>query len=216
MTEPKKPRRAVDWEAMEPHYRSGLLSLKELGAQYGVSDAAIIKHAKKNNWTRSLLAKIQARADAKVSAAVVSAEVSAERALTEKQVVEANADVQVVIRLAHRKDIARSRALFAALMDELEQTTQNRELYEQLGEILNRSDEEDHTRQDRLNELFRKVISMPMRVDSAKKLVELLEKVVRLEREAFGIDKEDGKENPIDTALKAIAEMKRNGIRPDA
>jgi hypothetical protein len=101
--------------------------------------------------------------------------------------------------------------LFTKLLGELEQTTDNKELFEQLGEMLNGSSDEG--RLDRLNELYRRVIGLPARVDSAKKKIEVLEKVVRLEREAFGIDKQDT-DNPIDEALKQIAEMKRTGIRP--
>lgn len=53
---------AVDWEALEPHYRSGIRSLKELGKEFGCSDAAIVKHAKRNGWERDLSAKIKAKA----------------------------------------------------------------------------------------------------------------------------------------------------------
>lgn len=208
MTDNAKPakRAAVQWVEIEPHYRAGIRPLKELGAEYGVSDAAIIKHAKKHGWTRNLLAKVQAKADAKVSAAAVSAEVSAKKALTEAVVIEANAEMQAAIRLGHRKDIARSRKLFGALMDELELTTDNRALFEQLGELLDQSGEDTSGkfRQDKLNEIYQKVISLPMRVESAKKLVETLEKVVRLEREAFGIDKGEDKESAVDSLLKRI------------
>ena len=101
-------------------------------------------------------------------------------------------------------------------MDELSLTTANKHLLEQLGELLDDTsrDEDGKTRQDKRNEIYCKVISMPGRVDSAKKVVEMLEKLVRMEREAFGIDKEDGTSNPIDEALKAMADMKRNGIQP--
>jgi hypothetical protein len=209
---PKQPKRVVDWDAIEPHYRAGVISLKELGAQHDVSDAAIIKHAKKNGWTRDLTAKIKAKADAKVSAAVVSVEVSAKRALTEKQVIEANADVQVAIRLGHRKDIARGRKLFGALMAELEATTDNKDLFARLGELLDESevDEDGKARQDKLNEIYRKVISLSGRVDNGKKVIEMLEKLVRLEREAFGIDKDGATENPVDAALKALADWRKN------
>lgn len=216
MTE-KQPRSMVQWAEIEPHYRAGIRPLKELGAEYGVSDAGIIKHAKKQGWTRNLLAKVQAKADAMVSAAAVSAEVSAEKTLTEKVVVEANAELQATIRLGHRKDIAKSRDLFANLMNELELTTANKALFEQLGALLDETSESDsgRVRQDKLNEIYSKVIALPGRVDSAKKLVEMLEKLVRMEREAFGIDKEDSTESAIDIALNTLAKMKRDGIPPN-
>jgi hypothetical protein len=96
---------------------------------------------------------------------------------------------------------------------ELELLTGSKGLFAQLGVILDTSGG-DPDKTDKLDKLYSKVISLPGRVDAAKRLVETLEKVVRLEREVFGIGAEDGKESPIDAALKQIAQMKRDGIRP--
>ncbi|ORJ47979.1 hypothetical protein B2M27_23135 [Kluyvera intermedia] len=41
-----------DWEAIESAYRAGVMSLREIGAQYGVSEGAIRKKAKKLDWVR--------------------------------------------------------------------------------------------------------------------------------------------------------------------
>lgn len=41
-----------DWEAIESAYRAGALSLREIGAQYGVTEGAIRKRAKKLDWVR--------------------------------------------------------------------------------------------------------------------------------------------------------------------
>jgi citrate lyase alpha subunit len=111
----------VDWEGLEPHYRAGVRALKDIGAEFGCSDAAIIKHAKKQGWTRNLLGKIQAKADAKVSAAMVSAEVSAQTKLTESVRVEVESEVQARVRLSHRTDIQRGKRITNALMAELEE-----------------------------------------------------------------------------------------------
>lgn len=93
----KKPaRKAVDWAGLEPHYRAGVIPLATLGKEFGCSDAAIVKHARKEGWVRNLQAKVIAKAAAKVSAAQVSAEVSAKGKVTEKQVVEASAEVIAV------------------------------------------------------------------------------------------------------------------------
>lgn len=206
MSEKTTKRKVVDWAGMEPHYRAGIKSLKELGAEYGVSDAAIVKHAKKEKWIRDLAGKINAKAEAKVSAAAVSASVSANRQVNENAVVEANAELIYKVRMSHRKDIARTRNLFSALMDELELETSNKELFESLGEMLDKShtDESGKEHVDRLNQIYQKVISMAGRVDNAKKLTEILEKVVKLEREAFGIKDAQESSNPIDELLKKI------------
>lgn len=182
------PARAkVDWEAVEFHYRAGIRSLKDIGAEFGVSDAGIIKRAKRDGWERDLRAKIQAKAEAKVSASLVSAEVSAQTKVLERQVVEANAQAVADIRLAHRRDIHRARRLTNALLDELEKQTDpdTLALLGDLGEMLRNPDKYDN---DKLNNLYQAIISLPERSKTMKVLVESQQKLVLLERQAFGLD----------------------------
>ena len=175
-----------------------------MSEEHGVSRAAMDKHFAKAGIERDLTKRIQDKADALVAQAAVTQGVTPATTRIEKDVVDANADLQVHVRMGHRKDIGRARNLFSRLLDELELTTDNRALFEQLGEMLDGS---APGKPDKLNEIYRKVISMTGRVDSAKKLTEMLEKVVRLEREAFGIDKDQDTENPVD---------KEQGWRPGA
>lgn len=176
---------AIDWEAVEIEYRAGIRSLKDIGKQFSVSDAGILKKAKKDGWTRDLRAKIKAKADAKVSAAVVSAVVSVQKAANEQQVVEANAELQYKVRIEQRQDIGRSRKLVMTLLGELEGQTDGVNLLEQLAEVMYAPDDKG---QDKRNELFNKVISLSGRVSSVKALADSLKTLVALEREAFGID----------------------------
>ena len=212
MTEKKTIKPAPDWELIERHFRAGILTLRQIATEGGVVESAIRKRSKRDGWSRNLNAKIQHRADELVRKTLVRKIGAQANAPSEKEIVEVTAQAVATIQIVQKGSIQRGHALFTKLLDELEQTTNNKELFEQLGEMLNESS--DDGRSDKLNELYRKVISLPMRVDSAKKMIEVLEKVVRLEREAFGIGAGDGKENPIDTALMQIAEMKRNGFRP--
>lgn len=187
-------RKQIDWESLEIQYRAGLRSLKDMGAEYGVSDAAIIKRAKRDGWVRDLRAKIQAKAQAKVSDSVVSVEVRARTKVREHVVVEANATVLANILLELRTNIRRARILFQNLLAELEAQVAAPGLFEQLGELLDESDDGDESgrvKADKLNEIYRKVISLPSRVESAKKLTETLEKLVKMEREAFGLNNAD-------------------------
>ena len=180
-----RPASKVDWDALGPHFRAGVRSLKDIGAEFGVSDAAIIKHARKVGWTRDLKGKVQAKADAMVSAAAVSAEVSEKIALTERVVVQAEAQVQARIRIAHRNDIGRGRALTMALFAELEAQTGDIESFRALGEILRNEGENGA---DKLNDLYRAVISLPERTKTVKALSESLKNLIGLEREAYGIE----------------------------
>jgi hypothetical protein len=110
----------ADWAVIEPHYRAGLRSLVDIAAEHGISHTAIINHARRNGWERDLKARIQAKADAKVSAAMVAASVTPETKATEALRVEVEAEVQARIRLSHRSDIGKYRAMGMRLMAELD------------------------------------------------------------------------------------------------
>lgn len=194
-------RKKVDWDGLEPHYRAGTRSLKDIGQQFEVSDAAIVKHARVKGWTRNLQAKIQAKADAKVSAAVVSAEVREKKALTEALVVDVESTVQARIRLAHRTDIAAYRKLSVKLLQELEAVTDNKELFEELYELLHDPAGEDDSaaareRDRKRREAFDKVMSLPGRQKVMKEAAETLRVLVALEREAHGVGPEEKPPEP--------------------
>lgn len=194
----------TDWEAVEIHYRAGIRSLKDIGEQYGVSDAGIIKRAKRDGWVRDLAAKIKAKAEAKVSAAAVSKLVSESKRANESAVVEANADLQYRIRIEHRQDIARGRSLFQKLIEEIEAVSANGDLAEQLMEVMTDPNGEDgdepskaqQRRMDKMREVFDRVMSMTGRIDSSKKLVEMLDRLVTMERLAYGVDSKKDSGSP--------------------
>jgi hypothetical protein len=58
-------RATVDWQAVEPHYCAGILSLREMASAHGVSHAAIIKHAKAHGWIRDAKPTIKTNAGGK-------------------------------------------------------------------------------------------------------------------------------------------------------
>ena len=182
MAQEKKP--APDWGRIEADYRAGLLSVREIAAAHSISHTYINTRAKKFGWVRDLSKRIQDKAEALVSTATVSNGVSTETALSDKAIVEANAQVIAGIRLAHRKDISKSRRLAMSMLDELEVVTDNRDLFEELGEILRSEDDRGN---DRRNDIYQKVISSAGRVDSMKKLAETLKTLIGLEREAYGL-----------------------------
>ncbi|SNS16060.1 hypothetical protein [Pseudomonas segetis] len=176
-----------DWERIEKLYRAGVLSVREIAGECGVSHTAINKRAKTHGWERDLKAKIKAKADSLVSKAEVSTQVSKEELATERGIIEANAQVIADIRIAHRTDIGRSRKMANKLLDELEGMTDNRELFDQLGELLQSPDENG---QDKLNDLYMKVISLPSRTKTMKELAETLKTLITLERQAYDVGAE--------------------------
>lgn len=210
-------RKQIDWDLVEVQYRAGVRSLKDIGEEFGVSDAGILKRAKRDGWTRDLAAKIKAKADAKVSAAAVSAEVSVAKAANEAAVVEANAENQAQIRIAHRQDIARTRRLFYTLLSDLEVVSdgEGQEVIEKMTEILEtppdgESAEAAAKRVDRMRKKLNELFDMSTRIDGAKKVTEMLEKLVRLERQAHGIDDaEDRGKTKVEDLLDNVASYAR-------
>ena len=196
-------RKVIDWESVEIQYRAGIRSLKDIGREFDVSDAAIVKRAKRDGWTRDLKAKIHAKAESKVSESLVSAEVSAQTKVREREVIEANAVAIADVRLAHRRDIRRSRELTNKLLDELEGLTDNRELFEQLGELMHSPDDKG---MDRLNDLYRKVVELPNRTKVMKDLAETLKTLIALERQAYSLDDQQHEETYEDRLRRLLGD----------
>lgn len=195
-------RKQIDWEGVERDYSAGLLTLREIGDKYGTTHTSVKKRADKEGWSRDLSAKIAAAAEKKVSKEMVSREVSTETAVAEKAIIEAGAQAIVDIKLSHRRDIARGRKLISSLFDELESCTDNRELFEQLGEMLRNEDDKG---MDKLNDIYQKVISLPQRIDGVKKLSEALRVLIDKERQAFDIqDKTQPPESNLSQLLKMV------------
>ncbi|MDQ2256432.1 hypothetical protein [Enterobacter soli] len=174
-----------DWEAIETAYRAGVMSLREIASQHGISEGAIRKRAKRDDWSRDLNAKIQQKADDLVRKQEVRRTVRNESTLTERVLIEATAEVIATVRMEHRGDIRRARELTNTLFDELGAQCADVIALEQLGDIM--FDPDDKGR-DRLNEIYQKVISLPSRVKSMKDLSDSLKTLIGLEREAYSIE----------------------------
>ena len=205
---------APDWERIELDYRAGVKSLREIADGSGVSHVTISKRAKKEGWVRDLAAKIQAKADELVNKATVNTGVNTVSAVSERETIEANAQAVATVKLAHRKDIQRARGITMRLLEELEYQTgaENVYLLEQMGELLRNDDEKG---QDKLNDLYHKIISLPGRAKTMKDLGESLRVLVALERQAFGLDDKDNA--PVDALtalLHGIAKTSGNAFVP--
>lgn len=183
-------RKRVDYDRIEAGWRAGLLSPHQLAAAYVAetgepcSHAAIIKHFKKNGAPRNLGAKIKAKSDAMVTAAMVTEKVTNETIRRDNDIIDDGAAILTAVRLGHRKDINRARGLANKMLDELEGLTDNRDLFEQLGELLRNPDDNG---QDRRNDLYQKIIDLPSRSKVMKEMSDTLKNLISLEREAFDI-----------------------------
>lgn len=205
-----------DWKAIELDYRAGIKTLRQIADEHGISEGSIRKRAKREGWTRDLSARIQSKAEELVRKQAVRSEVRKEAAASEREVVEANAQAVADIRLAHRKDIQKARRIAMNLLEELEQQTgkENVELLEMLGDLMYRPDDKG---QDKLNELYHKIISLPGRAKTMKDLGESVRVLVGLERQAFGMD-EKGNDtiDPLQKLLDSIASRNNSAFTPVA
>ncbi|EMJ3153907.1 TPA: hypothetical protein ACVU0F_004312 [Yersinia enterocolitica] len=178
-----------DWEAIESAYRAGLMSIREIASQHGITHGAINKRAKRDGWERDLKAKIKAKADALVSKREVSTQVSTEKALSERILIEANAEVIANVRMEHRGDIRRAREITNALFDELGAECADIESLRKLGELMLDPDENGR---DRLNEVYQSIIALPERVKAVKALSDAMKNLIGLERQAYDIGEDKG------------------------
>lgn len=188
---------APDWRQIEADYRAGIKPLRQIASENGITEGGIRKRAKKLEWARDLAGKIHAQADALVRKEAVRNGVRAGTAPSENTIVTANAELQYRIRMEHRADIGRARKLFQTLLAELElsctQTEQIKALFDEVHPAPSAdAPQSDHGRYAKLSKALSDVLSIPGRVESGKKITEMLEKLVRLEREAFGIKTDEG------------------------
>jgi hypothetical protein len=200
--------RTIDWQACERDFRAGVMSLREMGLTHGVAESAIRKRAKRDEWTRDLRAKIQAKADELVRKQEVRTLVRTEGAVSDKMQIQAMGQRVADVQMGHKAIAARGMKLCQALLAELETQTTDTVVLAQLGELMRNPDDSGT---DRLNDIYKKVISTPGRVDTAKKLVETMKSVIGLEREAYsiGTTPEEAASNGVAAFL---AGMKRSAL----
>ncbi|MEO6147532.1 MAG: hypothetical protein ABIT70_10925 [Sulfuriferula sp.] len=183
-------RKDIDREGLEIAYRAGVKSLRLLSKEFGLAASRITQIANEEGWERDLAAKIREKAAAKLNASLLNIDTERKQNKpAEKEVIEANAQAIVHIQLAHRRDIQRTRSLAMSLLSELEATTDNAKLFQELGEMLRSEDKQGN---DRRNDLYSKVISLSGRVMNMKQLSDTLKTLVGLERQAFGMNDDGG------------------------
>ena len=209
---------APDWERIEIEYRAGVQSIRQIAQAFGVSDGAIRKRAKTQEWTRDLNGKIHAKAEAIVRTQVVRTEVrnSPEYKATEKETIDANANLIAGIQLNQRKDIQRARSLCMGLFDELEHMIgiENANLLYDFGDVMRKEDDKG---QDKLNDLYMKIIQLPNRVKSMKDLGDTLKTLVGLEVQAYGLDKkQEEKADDLTALINRIAQSNSSTFQPVA
>lgn len=174
----------TDWEAVERDYRAGLLSIREIGRQHDLSDTAIRKRAREGNWERDLEQRVKAAARAKLARAEAVAQASAmvtTDPISEREIVQHAASVVVDVVRQHRRQLSQGRALVDALFEQLAEAIVCRDEIEATID-----DDESVSPQRKLQML--KAVSLPAHATILRDLSGALQRLIPLEREAFGID----------------------------
>lgn len=171
----------IEWAAIEPHWKAGVRSIGSLAAEFNVAKSAIHRHFTSRGIPRDLSAKIRTQAQAKLDR--VNANVA------ERAVIESTATLIAGIQLAHRRDIAKARAMASKLFAELDWWLDVPELAIKVEMLLNDPDEPTL---DRVRELVTFAAGFSQRSKSLRELSETMRVLVGMEREAFGLDTADG------------------------
>lgn len=82
---------APDWEKIELDYRAGIKTLRQIAGENGITEGAIRKRAKRDDWTRDLSERIQEKAEQLVRNEAVRNLVRKESSVSERALVDANA-----------------------------------------------------------------------------------------------------------------------------
>lgn len=126
-----------DWEAIEAAYRVGFPSVRAIAEQYGISDTAIRKQAKKLGWSRDLTEQVRTAAKAKVVRTEVRTNGSQSTPRTDEQIIEDASDKVAQVLLAHRAGLAQWRSIADKLGAFLAEADVNEETHGDFARSLN-------------------------------------------------------------------------------
>ena len=202
-------KKVVDWELIERHYRAGIKTLRQIGEEYGTSHVNIQKRAKKFGWTRSLTEKIQQKAQELVTKQAVTKVVTKEQLLTDSQTVQVYGEIVASVEMTQRSDLDMALNLSRSQMVELTALSDPRfaDALEQLADLMDRSDDDDSGKgkQDKANELYRYIISLPGRVKMAKEIAAAHGVYIPIQRKVFKLDgDEKSNKSAYEDMLKAL------------
>lgn len=187
----------IDWEAIEREYRLGQKSNKQIAIEHGVQPSTIGRRAEKYEWVQDKSAEVRARSanllvmiDAKKANGKANS--NATPSVTDVRIA---VQTRVEVVLGHRKYARRALNLAEVMLGDLELTSspEGVGLIETLMDAVKTPEEseseEDRTRRRRKqNDALNKALGLSERVDTLKRLSETVDRLVQIERQAFGIN----------------------------
>ena len=219
-------RKQVDWERVEAEYRAGQLSVVEIGRQSGVTEGAIRKRAKRDNWKRDLSGRVREEIRARLVRDNVPEEKQSvgidqsdegttdrtlstigARTVSDDETIEVAAARGVAIVREHRADIRTQRNLVRTLVSEL-QAGCKPERQQELEAAIEVEEEDGRRRAAML-----RAVSLPTRAGVMRELATAGKILIELERQAFSLDDprvpNDNARRSDDDIIREIAEIER-------
>lgn len=196
-------KKIIDWGLIEREFRVGIKTLRQIADENGVSHVAIQKRSIKEEWTRDLKAKIKAKAEEKVNKRMVTTQVTKEKLVTERQVVEANAEIVAQADLINRKDVLLALDVSRSQLEEVatlcEPDLRGRLIA--LGDVM----EIKGDKPDKANELYRYIISLAGRVKLSKEIAAAHGVYIPMQRKILKLDEEgDKSQSSLDALIARI------------
>lgn len=191
--------RGIDWASLapkiEPIYRAGTMNNSALAKKFGISRQSLIKYAKDHGWERDLKERIHRKVDASLNEDLAKDRLNGEEAEEARNriIVEEVAATQVEVVRTHRKNIRDLREITDQIAQKLKAQVDNGYT---MMEIPSESGETTSVR-------------VPADIlDQAKTLNQLsssLQRLVDMERTAFGIDQQG--DDAVPSEVKTVMEM---------
>lgn len=197
----------VNWKKVEEQYRAGLLSLEEMAREHGIVSGTIRYRAKLKGWKRDLTQEMRQRTRtlmvenlAKISDGQgLSDHVES---VNDDRIIEQAAKTQIEVVRGHQQTLGRGHQLTFRMLDELETTTAH------AGELQNLI---TSTVAPIRQEALRRAVSLSSRADILQKLATAARSWIALERQAFNIADDRGK----DEDQKKVDDMTAEELRQD-
>lgn len=160
-----------DWEAVERDYRTGRFSLQQLSDKHGPSKSQISKKASAEGWEKDLTGAVQRRTREKLSRPEASTP-----DVPESDIIEQASDENAAVARGHRTVLSRWRDISDRFADRLEEQLE-------AGEISVQLKSGDITQIDLPLDYIAKAMGSG---------VQAVDRVIRLERQSYGMDQDDG------------------------
>ena len=173
----------IDWGMVEMEFRAGQVSIRAIAQEYSVSEGAIRKRAKRENWQRDLANRVLSRVHDKLERS--TQQVRSPNAISEESIIESAASRTMGIIDIHRTAADRARKVIEVLTKRIEDVL-----------AIDKEDVERYTDKSDDSTLVRdisKAMSLNSLTSSAKNIAGALDTLITIERKAYGLDNVEDK-----------------------